>query len=212
MAISGNFSGRLSDAMTQLGIKDEELGEALGVGRTAVSQWRTGTRTPRLDRAIALADYLRVPLDELCGRTPPSDEAAEERGTYRREGGQQRFMSDSKPGAPEGLGSPESKDWESIASSLNPRLPQVVERRHEDRYIAIGHPAIGCQCPSYEPTTSPGFVAMLCPTCINMLMMPGTSCIPMNPIAAHLAMSRPFRRCPTLIISMPPAIPRKLTG
>lgn len=46
-----------------------QLAEALNMTSAAVSKWETGSAVPDLDTLIALADFFRVPMDDLLGRT-----------------------------------------------------------------------------------------------------------------------------------------------
>lgn len=51
------------------GLTQARLAEALNMTPAAVSKWETGAAVPDLDTLIALADYFRVPMDDLLGRT-----------------------------------------------------------------------------------------------------------------------------------------------
>ena len=51
------------------GLTQAQLAEALNMTSAAVSKWETGTAVPDLDTLIALADFFRVPMDDLLGRT-----------------------------------------------------------------------------------------------------------------------------------------------
>lgn len=55
---------RKSRSLTQA-----QLAEALNMTSAAVSKWETGAAVPDLDTLIALADFFRVPMDDLLGRT-----------------------------------------------------------------------------------------------------------------------------------------------
>lgn len=48
-----------------LGLSQEELAEALGVSRQAVSKWETGQSTPDLENLVRLCRLYAVPADEL---------------------------------------------------------------------------------------------------------------------------------------------------
>lgn len=52
----------------QKGIKQEELAEALGVKKSFVSRIENDRKQLPLKRAIEIADYLDISLDELIGR------------------------------------------------------------------------------------------------------------------------------------------------
>ena len=51
----------------ELGLTQRELGEAIGVSSSAVSQWESGG-TPDVSLLPAIADRLHVPIDALFGR------------------------------------------------------------------------------------------------------------------------------------------------
>lgn len=46
----------------------EELAEAIGVSRQAISKWESGETTPDLPNTIALADFYNVTVDDLISR------------------------------------------------------------------------------------------------------------------------------------------------
>jgi len=50
-------------------IKQSDLGEAVGLTYTAVSDIERGRRTTTLEKLVALADYFDVSVDYLIGRT-----------------------------------------------------------------------------------------------------------------------------------------------
>lgn len=53
------------------GLSQEQLAEALGVSRQAVSKWETGQATPELDKLRAMSAFFGVTLDQLTGDAPP---------------------------------------------------------------------------------------------------------------------------------------------
>lgn len=59
---------RLKQLRRERGITQTELASLLGVGRAAVANWETGTRTPRNDAITAICHYFDVTPDYLCGR------------------------------------------------------------------------------------------------------------------------------------------------
>ena len=60
---------RLRKHMTQA-----KLAAASGLPLRSIQEWEQGTRIPRWDRVIQIADALGVSLDELAGRTwPPAE-------------------------------------------------------------------------------------------------------------------------------------------
>lgn len=59
-----------------------ELGKALRVSNTTVSQWESGVRTPEVPMMERIADYFGVGIDYLLGRTndrrPPKPKTPDE--------------------------------------------------------------------------------------------------------------------------------------
>ena len=53
-------AARIARGMTQ-----SQLGAAIGVLGTQVSNWERGLRRPKLDALLRIADALKVPLDDL---------------------------------------------------------------------------------------------------------------------------------------------------
>ena len=60
---------RIGQLRKQAGLKQEELGSAVGVTTQAVSRWECGG-APDIELLPAIADTLHVSVDELFGRTP----------------------------------------------------------------------------------------------------------------------------------------------
>ena len=58
------------------GMSQEQLAEALGVSRHAVSKWELDAAQPDLDKALPLARTFGVSADELLGSGPPPAPAA----------------------------------------------------------------------------------------------------------------------------------------
>lgn len=59
------LSERLYALRKERGLMQEELAEALGVSRQAISKWEMGTGVPTLENLIAISDYFNVSLDSL---------------------------------------------------------------------------------------------------------------------------------------------------
>ncbi len=59
----------LSEEIYQLrrksGLSQEQLAEAIGVSRQAVSKWECGAATPELEKLMTLSTYFHVTMDEL---------------------------------------------------------------------------------------------------------------------------------------------------
>lgn len=68
------LSERLYSLRKERGLMQEELAEALGVSRQAVSKWEMGTGTPTLDNLIAISDFFGVSLDSLVKDSPDPPE------------------------------------------------------------------------------------------------------------------------------------------
>jgi transcriptional regulator with XRE-family HTH domain len=54
------------------GLTQAELARRASVPLRSLQEWEQGTRIPRFDRVIQLADALAITLDEYVGRTPPA--------------------------------------------------------------------------------------------------------------------------------------------
>ena len=64
---------RIYDLRTQKGLKQDELAEALGVSRQAISKWEMGTGTPTLENLVAISNYFGVSLDSLVKDPAPAE-------------------------------------------------------------------------------------------------------------------------------------------
>jgi transcriptional regulator with XRE-family HTH domain len=71
------FGERLRVLREEKNMSQEELAEAFGLGKAAISGYERGKRTPSFDLLVGLADYFQVSTDYLLGRTddrtPPED-------------------------------------------------------------------------------------------------------------------------------------------
>lgn len=59
------FASLLSDGRAQLGIDQAELGRRVGVGQQAVSRWEQGRSRPKRAVAVAVANVLGLPADDV---------------------------------------------------------------------------------------------------------------------------------------------------
>ena len=66
---------RLYELRTQRNLKQEELAEALGVSRQAVSKWEMGTGVPSLENLKAISDFFGVTIDSLVKDSPAPPES-----------------------------------------------------------------------------------------------------------------------------------------
>ena len=62
------FPENLTNLMEEHDISNSALGEIVGVSREAIRQWKSGKIAPTIDKAIKLADYFGVSVDELLGK------------------------------------------------------------------------------------------------------------------------------------------------
>lgn len=60
-----NLSERIQELRKARGLSQEELAEALGVSRQAVSKWESGQSSPDLDKIVQLSEYFGVSTDHL---------------------------------------------------------------------------------------------------------------------------------------------------
>lgn len=63
------FGTALKKARARSGLSQSEVESALGLPQSAVSQYETVGRDPRLSRLIELANLFDISLDELVDRT-----------------------------------------------------------------------------------------------------------------------------------------------
>jgi transcriptional regulator with XRE-family HTH domain len=54
------------------GMSQAEVAEALGLARSTYGEMETGTEPGGLATMLAVADYFKVPMDWLLGRSPPA--------------------------------------------------------------------------------------------------------------------------------------------
>ena len=64
-----NMADRIQNLRKTKGISQEELAEALGVSRQAVSKWESGQSSPDLDKIVQLSEYFEVSTDHLLKGT-----------------------------------------------------------------------------------------------------------------------------------------------
>ena len=78
------LSEKIFTLRKQKGLSQEQLGEALGVSRQAVSKWESGQSLPDLDKLLALSRYFEVSTDSLLtdeeGAPPPVSRKGERSG------------------------------------------------------------------------------------------------------------------------------------
>ena len=69
MSLSETFGKRLRALREQRGLRQEDIGKVINVGKSAVSQWESGARIPDLETVNRLSSYFGVSVDYLLGRT-----------------------------------------------------------------------------------------------------------------------------------------------
>ena len=79
-----NISDRIQSLRKARGITQEQLADAVGVSRQAVSKWEAEQSVPDLERIVAMAEYFDVTTDYLLrGIEPAPDVQAREPVTAR---------------------------------------------------------------------------------------------------------------------------------
>ena len=74
--MNGNlFSERLRLARMRCGLGQKQLGEMIGLIKTAISAYETGSKVPKLATVCLLADALDTSIDYLVGRTDGEESA-----------------------------------------------------------------------------------------------------------------------------------------
>ncbi|MCL6479900.1 MAG: helix-turn-helix domain-containing protein, partial [Peptococcaceae bacterium] len=86
-----NFGERLKKIRMERGLRQEDIGKIVHVGKSAVSQWENNIHVPDLETVTKIANALNIPVDYLLGRidnpstpswwyrdTPPTDVELEE--------------------------------------------------------------------------------------------------------------------------------------
>ena len=68
-----HFAKNLKELRTKQRIYQRELAEYLDVSVTTYQNYEKGIHEPNIDKLIALADYFKVTLDELVGRSGAYD-------------------------------------------------------------------------------------------------------------------------------------------
>ena len=64
-----NLAENIASLRKKRSLTQAQLAEALHMTPAAVSKWETGAAVPDLDTLVALADYFRITMDDLLGRT-----------------------------------------------------------------------------------------------------------------------------------------------
>ncbi len=59
------FQEKIQNLRKEHGLSQEELAEAVGLSRQAITKWETGLTYPDIDNLIALSNYFKVTIDSL---------------------------------------------------------------------------------------------------------------------------------------------------
>jgi transcriptional regulator with XRE-family HTH domain len=65
-----DFPEKLQALRKERGMSQEDLAEAVGVSRQAVSKWESGQAYPEMDKLIALSDFFGISIDSLVKGNP----------------------------------------------------------------------------------------------------------------------------------------------
>ena len=68
------FKENLTFLMSENDISNKALANEVGVSEEAVRKWRNGMAIPGVDKALKIAEYFGVPIDELLGKVIQSTE------------------------------------------------------------------------------------------------------------------------------------------
>ena len=69
-----NVADRIQNLRKIKGISQEQLAEAIGVSRQAVSKWESEPSTPDLDKIVLMSDFFDVTTDYLLKGIEPTNE------------------------------------------------------------------------------------------------------------------------------------------
>lgn len=78
-----NISDRIQALRKAKGITQEQLADAVGVSRQAVSKWEAEQSAPDLERIVAMAEYFDVTTDYLLRGIEPAPAASKARMSAR---------------------------------------------------------------------------------------------------------------------------------
>ena len=62
------FKENLTNLMSESDINNKTLANIVGVSEEAVRKWRNGLAVPGIDKAIKIAEYFSISIDELLGK------------------------------------------------------------------------------------------------------------------------------------------------
>lgn len=76
------FADKLQKYRKQNGMSQENLAEAIGVSRQAVSKWESGLSYPELDKLVKISELFHISLDQLVKDTPVFNEPVFDRPAF----------------------------------------------------------------------------------------------------------------------------------
>ncbi len=85
--IQNEFSEKLKKLRVQYGLTQRDLGERLGVGKSAVSNYETGISMPDTEKLIAISSLFNVSVDYLLGLNDDTPESFFSSKTFRQDPG-----------------------------------------------------------------------------------------------------------------------------
>ncbi len=91
MAKSMELDERLQELRKSRGLSQEQLAEAAGVSRQAVSKWELGESAPELEKVLALSEFFGVTTDYLLKGSSPAP-TPQKRGWDREAIGQVQYV------------------------------------------------------------------------------------------------------------------------
>ena len=67
------FNDNLKRLLERFGKTPAEVADETGITRATLSRYLSGNRSPELKYVVILADYFKVTIDSMLGRSPISD-------------------------------------------------------------------------------------------------------------------------------------------
>ena len=66
-----SFGEQLKNARVARGLRQDDIGRILRVGKSTISQWENNIHVPNLETVTKIANFLNVSVDLLLGRAAP---------------------------------------------------------------------------------------------------------------------------------------------
>ena len=76
-----NIADRIQNLRKTKGLSQEQLADAIGVSRQAVSKWESEQATPDLEKIILMSEYIEVTTDYLLKGIEPIEDTKSEHKT-----------------------------------------------------------------------------------------------------------------------------------